>query len=226
MNQNEYFTDQEVADIVRRAAQIEEETQGSESGRGLGVSRSELARAAGEIGISYESIDRAIAERVHAPARKISSPIGPKSAYEIEKIVEGELPIDDFDLVLEAIGHKHRRLVRPLVGKSMEAYIEKGLAQARLTVTSRDGRTRIHAQTTAIGACVVSFMPASGVLFILLILNIGTSTGTQLGMNFLVAATVLMALAWAAFQIVASSCRQTVSDMVDAIAQRVAERNR
>jgi hypothetical protein len=135
------FSEQEVGEIVQRAAKLQE----TSAERGLsytpGVTREQLERVAAEVGVEREFLDRAISERLSAagPGRGLAL------RREEERIVAGELDPSNFDLILtEVRARGRRRHPAAQIGRTLQAQVWTGAGLANLQVTSRNERTRIR----------------------------------------------------------------------------------
>jgi len=132
------FSEQEVGEIVQRAAELQE----ASPERGLryapGVTREQLERVAQEVGVETEFLQRALAERSSAPERG-----GLFRAH--ERVVDGELDPNDFDLILQHVHARRSRHSPPTqIGRTLQGQVWTGTGYANLEVTSRNDRTRVR----------------------------------------------------------------------------------
>lgn len=153
-SQRRVFSEQEVADIVQRAAKLQEEANTNKAYT-PGVTREELERAANEMGVAQEFLEQAIREKLAGGP--------PKKAFlkTEERIVEGEMDPGDFDLILEHVktmagkGHPTSQ-----VGRMLTAHVSNGAGMAKMSVHSRNGRTRITVKPIPIFEILGTFYPA------------------------------------------------------------------
>ncbi|MBZ0213467.1 MAG: hypothetical protein K8H99_06690 [Nitrospirae bacterium] len=138
------FSEKEAAEIVQRAVALQESAGDNARAYVPGVTLDELKRIAEEAGIDPKYIEVALESRVREGHK------GPLHlTEEFERVVDGELPPEDFDVVMEHV--KSANTQRPVVqvGKSLQGQIWTGWGLAGLNVTSRNGRTRIHVKSNA-----------------------------------------------------------------------------
>lgn len=149
------FSEQEVGEIVRRAVELQE--QGSDAAYQPGVTRPELERIAQELGLDPQYLDRAIRESLSSPPHK-----GPLNLMqEFERVVDGELRQEDFDVLLEHLkpGLKGRGITQ--VGRTLSGPAKTGTgSQANVEVSSRNGRTKIRVTSSPILAYLIALHPA------------------------------------------------------------------
>lgn len=151
------FSEQEVADIVQRAAKLQEESATSAKAYKPGVSRAELERAASEVGIAPEFLDLAIREKLSGSQPRPFFGL----AQPAERVVEGEIDPQDFDLILENIRvWSSRRAPVTQVGRTLHARAFTGSGAASIDVQSRNGRTRIRVKPFPVFEILGTFYPA------------------------------------------------------------------
>lgn len=159
------FSETEVGDIMRRAAELQE--KGSATGYVPGVTQIEMSRMASEIGIDPKFLEIAIQERGSAALAK-SLPLYPT----IERVYPVEIDVDDYDVITEYIkpyptmnanGTASSGLVQ--VGRTLSGKAACSWANPDFKVTSRDGRTKVVVtsdQGTPIGISCIWLIPAIG----------------------------------------------------------------
>jgi hypothetical protein len=146
------FSEQEVGEIVQRAAELQERS--SERGYTPGVTREQLERVAHEVGVEPEFLERAIGERL-APPRQSGF------LREEERVVRGELDPQNFDLVLSQVrARRSRRHPATQIGRTLQAQIWTGAGLANLEVTSRNERTRIRVKPFPVVEILGTLYPA------------------------------------------------------------------
>jgi len=162
--QREVFSEQEVTDIIRRAAELSEGAVQSQP-YSPGVTRAELEKIAAEIGVDPRSLEQAILDSRQSNA----GTEGLRLAPEYERVVEGELDPSEFDLVTDFIRTASR--FGPgvsQVGRSVNARAWAGPSKADVNITSRNGRTKIKVRSSPLigliaggyGAFVTSILSA------------------------------------------------------------------
>jgi hypothetical protein len=148
------FSEQEVSEILKRATTLQES-----SGQGPtyqpGVTRDELLRAAQEMGVSPQFLEQAIKEQLGDTPQPHTSLIP-----EQERVVDGELDPQNFDLILDGIRHLRGRHGARQVGRSLSAKAFHGSGIARVHVTSRGGRTKINVKSVPVIEALGTFYPA------------------------------------------------------------------
>jgi hypothetical protein len=146
------FSEQEVGELVQRAAELQERS--ADGGYTPGVTREQLERVAREVGVEPEFLERAIDERL-APGRKSGF------LREEERVVQGELDPQNFDLVLSRVrARRSRRHPATQIGRTLQAQIWTGAGLANLEVTSRNERTRIRVKPFPIVEILGTLYPA------------------------------------------------------------------
>lgn len=155
------FSESEVAEIIRRAGELQEEK--SEHGYVPGVNSLELAQLAQEVGIEPEFLQLALKEQTSlqgSGAKKRSVP-----AETIERVVPVEVAPEDIDIIMENL--------RVIPSQSLSGSTSSGLSQVGRSVTgqvheswdnphfklnSRGGRTKIEVWTDKSAALGISFL--------------------------------------------------------------------
>jgi hypothetical protein len=191
-SEHQVFSEQEVAEIMKRAVSLQEASKDSAQTYRPGVTREELLRAAQEMGVDPAFLEQAIVEKVQHKQR------GPLSLLQEEqRVVEGELNPDDFDLILDQIRvAATRRHPVTQVGRRLSARAFSGSGLAQVNVTARNGRTRIDVRPTPILEILGTFYPA-----FILTMTVGSGLAAQ-GQQGLAAV-----VAGGAFAAAAIACR-------------------
>jgi hypothetical protein len=142
MESRRVFSEQEVAEILKRAVVIAETQSPTYT---PGITLAEVERIAAEAGVPVAAVRQALAER-EGTAPRGDSEARPGAA--IERVVDGELAPEDFDVVLDGLrsfrqaGHGQTAQV----GKTLQARVWNGGAPTSIQLTSRKGRTRLVVQ--------------------------------------------------------------------------------
>ena len=128
------YSENDVAEIVRRAAEMQ--TEAGSTPYTPGVTGSELARVAAEVGIAPEYVEKALQEFRTGKAS------GKELPKRFERVLPVELKPEDYDAVLE--------VARPIpgspmtqIGSSLQGHVRTGWDANLLRVSSRNGRTKI-----------------------------------------------------------------------------------
>lgn len=150
------YSEQEVAELMKRAVALQEGSKESTNAYRPGVTREELVRAAEEMGVEPRFLEQAISEKLLG-----NTPRGHPVFQEEQRVVEGELDPADFDIILGAIRTaSSRRHPVTQVGRTLSARAMTGSGIARLEVTSRNGRTRINVKPFPVLEVIGTFYPA------------------------------------------------------------------
>lgn len=211
------FSEQEVAEIIRRAAELQEGSKESAADYRLGITREELERAAIEVGVSPQFLQQAIRERLSGsqPNRR-----GLQLAPEEERVVEGELDPENFDVVFESVPMRHsRRFPVTQVGRSLSGQARTGSGIATVNIHSRNGRTRVRVKPFLFLEALGTFYPA------FLASMIGGPLIAQAGGSLLAAGSAVGAwlLATAGFLKWTGVSRRNASKLADHIEAAIAE---
>jgi hypothetical protein len=210
----ELFSEAEAAKIVQRAVHLQEENQASTYTPG--VTREELVRIAAEVGVSVDFLDQAIRERGGDPTKR-----GFSLSREFERVVDGEMDPNNFDVLTPIIGGHGPHGGITQVGRSLRSNKTVGLCVSNFDVTSRNGRTRVTAKASPVLAMIFGGELA---LF---------STGAAAAMitsgqpwlaGVMVALAGISASAWMMIGGTKAGHRKT-EDLVNKVAQRVHEEN-
>ncbi len=164
MQQN-VFSEQEVAEIIQRAAELSEEGVAA-SAYTPGITREELETIAREVGVTAGALDRAIQERLEA---KPHPKKGIRFVEEFERVIDGELDPANFDVVLEDVKllGTSGQAGATQVGRSLKASAWTGVSQAHIDVNSRNGRTKLKVRSNPLFQALMTLYPAligSGIL--------------------------------------------------------------
>lgn len=156
MAQDPMFSEQEASKIIQRAVELTE--QQSSVQYTPGITRAELEKIAAEVGVSVDVLDKAIRETVkHEPTKT-----GFRFTEEFERVVEGELDPSQYDVVIEGLrplsnaGQPHAAQV----GRTLSLSTWTGVGQAKIDLTSRNGRTRVKVKSNALFQFLMTLHPA------------------------------------------------------------------
>jgi hypothetical protein len=226
-----YFSEQEAADLVVRAAKLQEKSGGEKYTPG--ISYDELQKMAAEAGIDPEYLGQALAG-VPTGDETAKSFLGIPLSTEFERVVDFELPPESFDVVADffppkVMGHGPQgpRMVNvgQQVGRTLMMQISQWPTFGQLRMTSRNGRTRITTKATAFLAYFVGLHVPVIISFILLMMLMpGQTRPTSL--NPAVVLPTVMALMSAGiglFTWMSRAGQRKMREITDAIAERVAQ---
>lgn len=204
MSKPRVFSEKEAADILQRAARIQESSAGSYS---AGVTYEELQRIASETGIDEASLQKAL----DAPLEKTTRILN--LVEETERVIEGELAPEAMDAFAEVLSKYGRVQNGSQIGRSFNGYVNGGTIYAKVELHSRNGRTRIK----------VKSMPVMAYLFGMHIpLILGITSGAAMMGNGLVAAgaavmAMLFTIGFVIFNILAKKSMERSRQMADEI---------
>ena len=119
------YSESEVAEIIRRAGEIQEEK--SEHGYVPGVNTNELAQIAQEVGIQHEFLE--VALREHSSESMGVSRKKSTRTESIERVVPVEISPEDFDVITEDL--------KVIPAMSLSGSKSSGLSQFGRTVTGQ-----------------------------------------------------------------------------------------
>lgn len=154
-----YFTEKEAARFVQLAAKLQEHAAEKGAEYSPGVSLDELRRVAAEAGIDPKFLDEAIASQSRTTEKRVPWSV-------VEKVVDGALDPNDYDVVREALGHGMRRSALRQVGRSLEGRTLEGGVAHDVRVTSRGGRTRVSVKPSLFPTFIFTIYPAVMLAFI------------------------------------------------------------
>jgi hypothetical protein len=137
------FSEQELGEIVKRAAELQEQSSERALRYTPGVTRQQLERVAQEVGVEPEFLRRALEER------REGSPGRPSGLLrDEERVLAGEVDPADFDLILARVrARRSRHHSATQIGRTLRAQVRTGSGLANLEVTSRNGRTRLRVKS-------------------------------------------------------------------------------
>lgn len=222
MGEQQIFSETEVAEIVKSAAELQERLAGDGKQYVPGVTREELERVAKEMGIDSAYLDKAIQDRLNAGNSSGTTFLGAQLTREFEQVVPGEIPIEDFDIVMDEIGSRRKSQHTTQVGRSLTSTIMAGLGFGQLNVVSRDGRTRIKVRSIPVFAGLMTFYPAFIGSMIYLARSLSHVIVQPSWMPFVVLVAVA-ATAWGVFGMLSKRSHKAVQELTNRIASKVAE---
>ena len=148
MSQGPQYSEDEVALILKRAAEMQK--QQPLPGDSRSMSLNEIETAAAEAGLSRALVRRAATEiaRPAPPDTKPNAWLGGPTRLIVERVIEGEFPIEEFDQLLEVIRFSNTGPGQvSTVGRSLTWTGMLGSGQAAtltVTISVRHGQTRVR----------------------------------------------------------------------------------
>ena len=177
MSDDKIFSEQEATELVLSAAKMQEEEPESTDVYVPGIRLGELKRMAKELGVEEKYLLKAVEAKTGQAFGGGAEPgrqkgfLGMEWYRHYEAVVDGELPPEHFDIVVEELqgtggAVQGGSAVSAMVGRMIEGTMAKGMGHGSLKVVSRNGRTRIVAKsdftmpflTTAFPAMLVSMV--------------------------------------------------------------------
>ena len=208
------FSEQEVSEILRRAVELTE--AGTEREYIPGVTESELVRIAEEVGVSPEALRRAILE-----SGKIDSKRGLfHLTEEFERVVEGELDPSQFDVLAEGIkplGNAGQPAIAQ-VGRKLQMSAWTGVGQAKVDVTSRNGRTSLKVKSNALFQALMTLHPS----LIATLITVGSMSESGMGLLGTVIGAGIMTIGAGAFTWLTKLGHRKAEKLADDLRERIA----
>lgn len=213
---SELFSEKEAAEILQRAVALQETGGGEDRPYQPGVTKEELYRIAREAGVDPSFVDLALQKPSVNPAAKAR----PTGEMDHERVIEGELPLEHFDILLEDItsaSSVHRQ-----VGRTFDATTWLGFMRAQITVSARQGRTRVKVKTDSTGPFLCTIFPAffAGIIG----LGIGSAAaGPLVGLAVLIG---IAGIAGWSFQALLRKGHKRGAELADRLAAKIADETR
>jgi len=144
------YNEKEVADIIKRASELQQVESTAESTSGMSLT--ELEQVAREAGLDPALVRRAATDLDTRVTDQNPSPfIGAPTNLALERTIDGEVPVDEYEtLVLEIQRELGGVGQASMLGRSL-VWTTQGTGRRRastrtvqVTVTPRNGRTTIH----------------------------------------------------------------------------------
>ncbi len=153
------FSDRQVREILKRAVE-EVPTKALASGDGLTLA--ELKEVGAEVGIDADRMERAVRSLEGdrpTPARRI---LGASNVLNVERSVRGELGEDDSVDVLASIRRHYGKPGKVSeVGGGLEWSTTGEAGERLISISSRDGVTRVSGTSNISQLAIVTFLPAT-----------------------------------------------------------------
>lgn len=172
------FSERQIAAILRRAAELQEEGGRSTSAPSGGLASKELIQIGAELGLDPACLRSAIreVETGTTPSERVG-PAGGPTRVEIEREFEGELDDDAWERLVADCRRTFGKVgAATMVGSVREWTGGPDLDKVHATARSADGRTRLRAASDMSGA---AFLIGFLLVFPTLIGSIGIASGNQ-----------------------------------------------
>ena len=208
------FSEQEVSEILRRAVELTE--QGAERDYVPGVTEAELLRIAEEVGVAPEALRRAILEAGERTGKRGLFHL----TEEFERLVEGELDPSQFDVLAEGIkplGNAGQPAIAQ-VGRKLQMSAWTGVGQAKVDVTSRNGRTSLKVKSNALFQALMTLHPA----FIATMITVGSMSESGMGLLGGAIGVGLMTVGVGAFTWLTKLGHRKAEKLADNLRERIA----
>lgn len=165
MPKKRVFSEQQVSEIIRRAAEHQARHRPQHGASTSGVSEDELRHVAEELGIDMESLVVAMSE-VGAGGLDDTGTLDSVDRV-LERSFEGEMSADDIGIVLQGFtptGGIGNQTVT--IGNTLSYQSIVGMSNCNVSVSSRSGKTTLHLKSSAFIALVPTFLPAVFLSFV------------------------------------------------------------
>jgi hypothetical protein len=215
MPKERVFSEQEVSDILRRAVELTE--SGSENAYIPGITENELLRIAGEVGVDPEALRRAILESGKVDSRRGLFHL----TEEFERVVEGELDPTQFDIVADGIkplGNAGQPAIAQ-VGRKLQMSAWTGVGQAKVDVTSRNGRTSLKVKSNPVFQALMTLHPT----FIATLITVGSMSENGMGLLGGAIGVGIMSLGVGAFTWLTKLGHRKAEKLADDLKERIAD---
>lgn len=209
------FSEQEVSDILRRAVELTE--QGPDREYVPGVTEAELSRIAEEVGVSADALRRAILEAGDRTGKRGLFHL----TEEFERVVEGELDPSQFDVLAEGIkplGNAGQPAIAQ-VGRKLVMSAWTGVGQAKIDVTSRNGRTSLKVKSNALFQGLMTLHPT----FIASLITVASMSERGMGLFGMAIGAGLMTLGFGSFTWLTKLGHRKAEKLADDLRERIAE---
>jgi len=209
------FSEQEVSQILRRAVELTE--AGADKAYAPGVTVAELERIAAEVGVSSRALAQAILEQGAEPTKKGVLNL----TEEFERVVAGEMDPSQYDVILDGLkplsnaGQPHASQI----GRKLTASVWTGFGQARIDVTSRNGRTKLSVKSNAFFQGLMTLYPA----FIGSVIAIAASADKGMAAVGLSIAACLVTVGGFAFTALTRKGHRRAEKIADDLRTRIAD---
>ncbi len=150
MNDTKRYNDETAGQVLRRAAELQHESNVPVHG-GDGLSATDLEQIANEAGIDPAFVRRALVEvQVASPETERSPFLGEVKTLEMVEVLEGEVSPDSVDRMLEEVqrafadGGSVTRTGRSATWSASRTLANSRLSSLVVAITARDGQTEVR----------------------------------------------------------------------------------
>lgn len=153
------FSEKQISTILRRATEMQ---QGAKTTDPTGLTFEELQQIAAEAGIDPAYLTAAISEQEQAgDVDERFYWLGAPTSVELERVIPGEVSEKQWEEMVDEIRRSFKLVgASGRVGQSREWTHDSKEQQAQVTVTSREGQTKIRLFTRHPQVAAVTFLPA------------------------------------------------------------------
>lgn len=225
-----YFSEKEAADLVVKAAKLQEKAGGEKYTPG--ISYTELEKMASEAGIDAAYLEQAL-KGEPTGEEEAKSFLGIPLWTEFERVIDFELPPESFDVVSDLLpvrnaGHgpngPRMMNVGLQVGRSLQMQLVRFPAYGSLRMTSRNGRTRITTRQTMFLPFMAGLYPGLiGAFISVMMLAPGETRAAANPLVNIPLAIGLLVAGLIAYFVLARSGQGKMRELTDLVAQRVQE---
>ncbi|MEO7453968.1 MAG: hypothetical protein ABIV13_04315 [Fimbriimonadales bacterium] len=208
------FSEQEVSEILRRAVELTD--AGDDREYIPGVTKDELLRIAEEVGVSPEALKRAILESGKTDSKRGLLHL----TEEFERVVEGELDPGQFDVLAEGIkplGNAGQPAIAQ-VGRKLVMSAWTGVGQAKIEVTSRNGRTSMKVKSNALFQGLMTLHPT----FIASLITVASMSERGMGLFGMAIGAGLMTVGFGSFTWLTKLGHRKAEKLADDLQERIA----
>jgi hypothetical protein len=218
------YSEEQVSEIIRRAAEISSNGVDSSLARGSGISESELKRIASEIGLEASAVDTAMRET----GSVVSQDTGGALSYErsFERRIQGYVGEEAHATLVEHFVPEWDPFRGTTKIGSMVSYKSSvGTNTCHVSITQKSGRTTLKVTSNAWVSMMATFLPAVllSVLSAILVFSSTRLAQSDKPELFLASLLVLWTAAVVANIKLVKFSNKKVERLVDAAASELAE---
>lgn len=229
--QKKIFSEKEATDLMLKAARMQEEKPDPDSAAYVpGITLDELKRMAKELGVEerylLKALDKEGVEYHTGPElKKDSGFLGIPFVREYEAVIDGELPPDHFDVVLEDMHHssggRGTGITPTQVGRSVKGSMMAGMGIGNFSMTSRNGRTRMNVRSNSFLPFMAIGYPLSVVSMAVLLPILGKNNVP--GVTIAITGVLLVTLAVALSGLLARHGHEKMKEKFEGMVKKVEE---
>ncbi len=210
------YSEKEASEILQKAVALQEAAGEAGESYTPGITAEELRKIAEEAGLDPKYLELAL------KSTKESEP--PKKWFmnlvqEHERVIEGEIPPDSFDVILEGLSRNTQKHGLRQVGRAVEGQVSKGWGFGTLKLSSRRGRTRLSLRSNPFLPIMLSLYPC----FMAGLIAAGVLAEQKMGLVGLGTFVGCMLLGYAGFRYGLQQGHQTFAKLADELESRVVQ---